>query len=634
MTNIAQPPVQSAAVQSTPAQRSPQFVDEDGFNFMPFLIQIWQAVLRWKIVLGGIVIGCLIIALIVTLLSAPLFTSRTRIEVSREQKNVTNVQGLEAQDPSRDLEFYATQYALLEAESLAIRVVRKLKLAETDDFFEAHGAKPSETLEGLRDPAERRRVLAKREKQASKLLLANVTISPIRNSKLIDVKYTSRSPELSARIANTWVIEFIGATMDRQFASTADARQFLETRLAELRQKVEQSERALAEYATANGIVTLDTVRDADGRTTTQRTLATVDLEAMNSGLAKAKADRIQAESRLKSSNTDNSPELLTNPAVTTMRARRAELSAEYARLMVQFEPGYPAAMAVKQQIDAIDAAIARETARVRSSRQQEYNEALAREREFQTKVDGLKLQSDKQRQAFIQYNIYQREVDTNRQLYDALLQRYKEIGVAGTVGASNIAVVDVAEVPSAPSAPSMPLNLALGLLAGLGLAALTVLGLEQIDEGIRNPDDVRNHLKLPLLGNVPLSEAAPLEEIRDPKSGLSEAYFSIHSTLAFATSHGLPRSLAVTSAQPGEGKSTTSFALAEIIGRTGKNVLLIDGDLRSPSIHSMAGVSNATGFSNLLAGDALGEQHLHKLDKRGLTVMGTGPIPLPQPSC
>ena len=119
-----------------------------------------------------------------------------------------------------------------------------------------------------------------------------------------------------------------------------------------------------------------------------------------------------------------------------------------------------------------------------------------------------------------------------------------------------------------------MMLNMVLALLAGLGLAAMVVLGLEQIDEGIRNPDDVRNFLKVPLLGNVPLASGTPLEDIIDPKSHFSEAYFSIHSTLAFATNHGLPKAFAITSAQPGEGKSTTAFALAEIIGRTGKRVV------------------------------------------------------------
>jgi capsular exopolysaccharide synthesis family protein len=246
--------------------------------------------------------------------------------------------------------------------------------------------------------------------------------------------------------------------------------------------------------------------------------------------------------------------------------------------------------------------------------------------------VAGLKGELDRQRRDSIQYNIFQRDADTNRQLYDALLQRYKEIGVAGTVGASNIAIVDEARVPTKPSAPSMPLNLALALLIGIGLAAAAVFALEQIDEGIRSPDDVRKFLKVPLLGNVPLTQQEPLDELGDPKSHLCEAYFSVHSTLAFATNHGLPRSFAISSTRPGEGKSTTALALAEIIGRTGKRALLIDGDLRAPSLHKSRGIDNGAGFANALAGEDDFPGLIHATGAPGLDLMTSGPVP-PNPA-
>ena len=603
--------------------------EDETFNLSPLLLQYWQAVVRWRFLVSAIVIGCAVLGVVITLLTAPSYTARSQIEVSREQKNVTKVEGLDSQQEGRDLEFYATQYALLKSETLAERVSRKLNLVKSVEFFAAHGAKPFGSYEEAgNDRGKLAEIDRERQHQVKRLLLSHIAVEPIRTSRLIDVKYTSRSAELSAKITNAWVQEFIGASMDRAFASTADARRFLETKLVELRNKVEQSERDLVTYATGHNIVTLDTVRDSEGRTFTQRTLASADLEAMNNALAKAKADRVTAQSRLSLSSAENSAEVLANPAVVAIRSRRAELSAEYAKLLVQFDPEYPVAKALKEQIDSLDAALSRQTVRFQLSRQQEFREAAAREQDLSARVEHLKRELDAQRNASIQYNIYQREVDTNRQLYDGILQRYKEIGVAGTVGASNIAIVDVAQAPLMPSAPSMKLNLALALLAGLGLALLTIVGLEQIDEGIRRPDDVRNFLQLPLLGNVPKTESSPLAELEDSKSHLAEAYFSVHSTLAFSTNHGLPRSFIVTSTQQSEGKSTSSYSLAEIIVRTGKRVLLIDGDLRSPSIHRMAGVSNEAGLSNLLAGEQLSDGLIKPVGKRGLFVITTGPIP------
>lgn len=605
-------------------------MSEDGGTLPPVLLQYWQIALRWRWVIGGIIVGALILGLVLTLLMSPRYTARAQIEISREQKNVTSVEGLESSDSGRDLEFYATQYALLKADSLAQRVARKLNLAERPAFFAAHGA-DMPGAEGVLGNAGGNQAADRdaRQRLAVQLLLNNLDIAPIRGSSLVDVLYTSRDPALSAEISNAWVQQFIASTMDREFSSTADARRFLEQRLATLRARLEQSERDLVTYAAQRDIVQLNTIRNADGVTQTQQTLASADLEALNSALAAARAERVAAESRANmSGGAGASPEALSNPAINSLRQRRAEVAAEYAKLLVQFEPGYPEARALKSQMDSLDAAINRETDRVSGSRTKAYREALQQERELESQVNALKARLDRQHRDSIQLNIYQREADTNRQLYDALLQRYKEIGVAGTVGASNIAVVDVAQVPTKPSAPNLMLNLALALLAGTVIAAAVTVGLEQIDEGIRHPSDVRQKLGLPLLGNVPMATGDPVEELADPKSHLAEAYFSTRSTLAFATSHGLPRSFTVTSTRSGEGKSTSAFALAATIGRTGKSVLLVDGDMRSPSVHKFLGVENGAGLSNLLTGDEDFAALVRPTGFKGLSAMVAGPAP------
>ncbi len=624
----------SPAIDPSAGNVDPQSGDTDGsFLAPPLLLQYWQVVLRWKWVIAGIVLSCLVAGLVFTLLTTPKYTANARIEISREQKNITKVEGLESANAGRDLEFYQTQYSLLEARSLAERVARDLRLSSNAAFFEAHGVRADENggLFTADAAAQTKAARDKKERRTIDLLLENVSISPIRGSALVDISYTSGSPELSAKIANSWTEQFIADSMDRRFASTADARQFLEKRLTDYRARLEASERDLVNYASQKDIVTLTRSQDAEGKTQNQQTLVAADLEALNGALAQAVADRIQAESRARQ-RFGTGAESLVNQAITSLRARRAEVAAEYAKLMVQFEPGYPAARALSEQLRNLDASIAREEGQIRTTsaaaRNSEYQEAAQREQQLTERVERLKSRLDLQNRDSIQFNIYQREADTNRELYDGLLQRYKEIGVAG-IGSNNIAIVDSAKVPQNPSAPSLPFNMALALLAGLGLAALSTFALDQIDEGLRDPGQVNRVLQVPLLGSVPdVEESDAMTMLGDAKSVLSEAYLSVRSNLAFTTDHGVPRAFMVTSTRAAEGKSTTSAALATVLGRTGKKVLLIDADMRSPSIHSLFGVKNLAGLSNFLAGENEWRQLISATGVKGLNLMPAGPTP------
>jgi len=594
----------------------------------PLLVQYWHVAQRFKWVILGVILGTLVVGLVATLLMTPHYTATTRIEISRDQKNVTKVDGVESPDAGRDLEFYQTQYSLLQARSLADRVAKQLHLARDNAFFAAHGVNPDKLGAGA-DPGAGRVAAqeAGRQRAAADLLLQHVGIAPVRGSSLIDVNYTSNDPAMSARIANAWAQQFIASSMDRRFASTVDARRFLEGRLSDLRNRLERSERDVVGYAASTGIVTLSSNRGEDGRTTSDRTLVAANLEALNTALAQATADRIASESRALS-HTAGSQDAVNNPSLAQLRQRRAEVAADYAKLMVQFEPGYPAARALAEQVKALDVSIAREEGRGLAGRDTEYHEALRREQVLTQQVDLLKSQLNGQQRASIQYNIFQREADTNRQLYDALLQRYKEIGVAG-VGANNIAVVDVARPPERPSAPNLPMNLAIALLAGMVLAGALTVALNQIDEGFRDPAQVSRILDVPFLGSVPEVEGGDgIQALGDVKSPLSEAYLSIRSNLAFLTDHGVPRSLMVTSTRPAEGKSTTSFALATVLARTGKRVILIDADMRNPSGHHYAGVSNEAGLSNVLAGEDNWSGLILRPAALGFSILAAGPQP------
>jgi polysaccharide biosynthesis transport protein len=606
----------------------------------PLLLQYWQVVLRWKWAILGIILSSLVIGFIVTLLTTPQYTAQARIELSREQKNITKADGPETRASARDPEFLPTQYSLLQARSLATRVARKLKLANNPAFFAAHGIEINggpfaNAVAGAGMSAKERE---SRETSAINILLSNVQITPVRGSTLVDVTYSSGSPAISAEIANSWTEQFIATSMDKRYDASSDARNFLDEKLTDMRARLEQSERDLVNYASEKDIIALSRSKGADGRTQSEQTLVASDLVALNAALAAATADKVTAEARMRAKvdlNPGQDP-LVASGATAQLRQKRAEVAAEYAKLMVQFEPGYPAARALEEQIRVLDSSIAREEARLsgrdtgRGSviRAAEYRAALQRERELTQKVNELKVRLDRQQRDTIQYTIFQREVDTNRELYDGLLQSYREIGVAG-VGINSIAVIDPARVPGGPSSPNLPMNLAFSLLIGLGLAAIATLALDQIDEGIRDPAQVNRLLQVPLLGSSPdVEEDNALTQLDDAKSSLSEAYLSIRSNLAFSTDHGVPRALMVTSTRPAEGKSTTSLALATVLARTGRKVLLVDADMRSPSIHEFVGTKNVMGLSNFLAGENEWRQLVLNSNNKQLFVLPAGPTP------
>ncbi len=599
---------------------------------LPPAEQLFRIINNHKWAVLAIIGASLLAGLVTTLLTTPLYTASARIEISRRDANVTNVEGVEEGDRSRDQEFYDTQYALLQARSLATRVARDLNLANDEDFFAEFGVATDSSIQvqPTTDTTLNSGRTSQRLDAATGILLRNVTISPIRGSSLVDVRFTSPNRELSARVANSWVEQFIAASLAKRFSSTADARKILETQLEDLRKRLEESETRLVDYASANQIVTFGGAESPGGEATQRSTLVSADLQAMNQSLAQARADRIAAESALRQST--GAREALANPTINGLRQRRALVAAEREKLLTTFEPAYPAVEQLSSELAALDRSLAQEEGRVRSVSRESFNEARQREQQLAAQVEELKGRFAGQNQDSIQYNIYEREVNTNRQLYDALLQRYKEIGVAG-VGTNNIAVVDRAMVPRNPSSPNLLLYLAVSLLAGMGLAAAYVFLREQLNQSLRDPQDVKRLLGLPTLGVVPaLEEDKLVESLEDVKSIVSEAYFSIGTSLSFLTGHGTPRSMLFTSTMPNEGKSTSAVALARVLARTGKRVLLIDADLRNPSAHLFIGDGRAVGLSNYLTGEDDLANLVQATDVDNLSLMAAGPIP-PNPA-
>jgi len=593
---------------------------------VPFLRYMMRLVFRWKKVLAAIVGGCLLIGLIITLLMTPMYTATTTLEIAREGDRIVNIQGVKGDTTDADQEFYQTQYGLLKSRSLAERIAAQLKLVDDASFFEMFDVK----TEGAIFQRDRNGRLTgagrdDRLRIAGGLLLANVEVEPLRSSQLADVSFTSPDPALSQRVANAWSTNFIEQTLQRRYQANSYARQFLESRLAQLRQRVEQSERAAVAYASSQRIINIP------GAGGGERSIVASDLDALNSDLAQATADRVKAEARYNATagRGSQSTESLSNATINTLRTRRAELAADYSKLMIQFEPDYPPAKALRTQLAAIDRSLSGEEGRVTGSLDVGYREAIGREQGLRTRVDKLKNDILDLRRRNIQYGIYQREADTNRQLYDALLQRYKEIGIAGGVGVNNVAIVDPADLPGRPSSPRLVLNMLLALVAGCALGAIAAFLLEQADEAVADPAEVERMVGLPLLGSVPkLLHRTPSEALADRKSEMVDAYLAVQTNLSFSTERGVPASLAITSTRPAEGKSTTALALATSLARAQKKVVLLDGDMRSPSVHHLIHTDHKRGLSNFLSGDDEVEGLLHRVDEFGFHAITAGPIP------
>lgn len=585
---------------------------------------------RRKWVILGAVIASLVLALLVTLLMSPRYTASATIEIQRENRNFTLVQGAETREANQaDLEFYQTQYGLLRARSLAARVATQRRLHEDPQFFEMFGHPKAE--EWFQEGRARGGASTRDERinAATDILLDNLEVVPERLSRLVYLQFTSPDPAFSKAVIDTWSSQFISQTLDRRYEATAYARRFLEERLAQLRTRIDESERQLVGYASQQGIINIPAgTATAGGAAPVERPILADDLARLNESLAEATADRIQSQSRV-GNRGDVSAEALNNQAISGMREQRAQLASDYARLMVQFEPGYPPAQALREQVQNLDRSIAQEEARIRRTIQESYRASAERESRLRTRVAELKSNVLDLRRRSIQYNIFQRDVDTNRQLYDALLQRYKEIGVAGGVGVNNISIIDPAQLPEEPSSPNLILNLIIGLFAGGLIGFGLAIALEQLDQGLSDPSEIERVLGVPLIGTVPKVKAvSPIDEIKDRKSALAEAYLSINTALSFATDHGTPRSLAVTSTMPAEGKSTTSLALAVSLARMGRRVVLVDADLRAPSVHHLLGLSNEQGLSNFLAGADDIAAILQPTSYDGLSVVGSGPQP------
>lgn len=612
--------------------------EEDEFD----LRKLWSVIVqrRWTILLVTLIVLTLVLA--VTYLTTPMYRANLTLQVDREDIRVLKIEGVAPDETTgTGLDYYQTQYGLLKSRNLAQRVIDQLDLvnrptevispnllARTKEWFGSWwplALLQAEKSEPTSETARKEAIIT--------AFLDNLTIAPVRNSRLVKLSYDSPDPDLAATVLNTLARTYIDFNLERRYDASSYARDFLQQRLQQLKTRLEESEREMVNFASRQGIVNIDESQNI----VSQR------LAVINAGLATAEKQRTAAEAvyrQMLETRGHGLNQVLESKIIQTLKETKAKLEAQYQDNLKVFKPGYPAMVQLRGQIDQTDQQIDREVANIRGAITATYEAAKTEEILLNKNLNQLKRDVLEQQGRSIQLNIVRREVDTNRELYNGLLQRYKEIGVAAGVGTNNISVVDEAKAPRTPNSPQSFQNallaLMIGLLGGIGMAFLR----EHLDNTFKQADEVEKVLGLPVLGMIPWvqrkrgeTRSIALMGFDQPGSIIAEAHRSLCATLAFSTHSGLPRSLAVTSSMVGEGKSTSVISLAIQFARTGKKVLVIDADLRNPSIHRILELNNEVGLTNLLTGDHARSVNIAKPTHiSNLFVIPSGPLP-PNPA-
>jgi capsular exopolysaccharide synthesis family protein len=575
---------------------------------------------RW-LVLGATAVG-IAAAILATLLTTPVYRASVTLEANPPSVAVSDEQSRQQdQQSNNNFDFIATQVGLLGSRAVAERTAQELNLANNPDVVPQEGD------------------ASQRVRSAANVVQGGLKVVAPEEGQLISFSYSSTSPQLAALVANGIADSFINTSLQRRYEASAYARNFLERQINKTRSDLERSERAVVAYAQQQGIITTGAGAvgpdgKAVGAGSDANSLQGESLVQLNSALAAATARRVAAEGAYREAlNTGPTTEV--NSTVLPLRQDLAKLQSDYSQKRAFMKPEHPEMVSLQSQINELQRQIASQVSQASSGRINsllaDYKGALAAEQALQGKVAKLKGDVLNLRGRSIQYTILQREVDTNRSLYDALLQRYKQIGVAGGVGMAPVSIVDRAEVPTFPFKPNLFLNLILGLGLGLVAGAASAVGLEFFNDTIKTRDDVRRKLALACLGIVPKTPGRDsfVDDLKNPTSVISEAYSAIVAALRFSTDEGTPKVLLVTSTQSGEGKSSSALAMAQNFARRGRRVLLIDSDLRKPAFKA---ATERVGLSKLLTTEEQVQDHVLETQHENLWLLPSGPLP-PNPA-
>jgi capsular exopolysaccharide synthesis family protein len=624
---------------STALQRyQPAFEPEPGETaaFEHYL----QVLGRRKWLLLAVALTVLLVAALQVFTTTPLYKATAVVQIDPENPNILPYEEVEG---SRALlgkeEYLWTQAKKLQTRELARRVVEKSKLADNPLFTEptrrgilldvvGDVASAASGLFGSAASASTdERVLTSRFQQL-------LEVRPLRNTRLIEVSFESPDSELAALVANTVAEEFIEQHLESKFDATTRATQFLGKQLEELQLRVERSEQELLRYAKERNIVNLGD----------RETIARKRLEDFSDELTRAKGELIAQQARHETVRTvdlRDLPESLKTPPIRELETRISQKDGELAGLADRYGPEWPTVKTLRSELAELRQQLETAKRQALGGVRQEYELVQRRYAELDAASGEQRSLVDKLNEDSIQYNILKRESDSNKELYQGLLQRLKEASVSAGLRSSNVRVVDPARPPRLAASPrkarALALALILGLLVGTGIAFL----VEALDNTVKTADDVWEQLGLPALGVVPHFQLAGAGKSRSRrveapilvspecavvgKNRVLEAYRSLRTSLLLSHSGTPPQTILVTSALPGEGKTTTAVNIAMALAQTGARTLLVDLDLRKPGLAGIFGIAAEQGMSTYLSGNSDLSSQIRPTRYDGLFVVPAG---------
>jgi polysaccharide biosynthesis transport protein len=620
-----------AAPGSTALMRDPyaplgygQAPPTDTTDFFNNVMRAVRVVTKRKFLILGVAILGVTIGAVQTLLRTPIYVSTVQVQIDREAAKVIEGGATSSMDANSN-DFLRTQYELLKSRAISERVVSALQLGDDKEFLKPRDVALTSLLRGVlvEGPPVAEPPAAARESTAVAIVSKNITVRPVPGSRLIDLSFADPNPRRAERIANAYADAFVASTLDKRFQANASARTFLEDQLKQMKLRLEESEKVLIEFAETEKIIEVSD----------KASIAESNLQAANTALGVLVSERIKNEqswNQVQNATGINLPQLLLNSVVDGLRTRRNALATEYEEKLETFKPSYPAMVQISNKIKEIDRQLAVEVKAIKSSLKAAFDASASQEQEMIARIADLRNEVLELQKKAIRSNILKREVESNRGLYNSLLQRFKEVDIAGGVTANNVFIVDRALEPGAPSEPRLSRALILSLAVGMGLGLGLAFLLDALDNRIRLPEEVEQLSALPTLGIIPVvkGDGDFQKHLGDPSSAVAEAYRSLATALQFSSANGLPRSLSITSTGPGEGKSSTALALARHFAMLGQKVLLVDADLRKPSLHDKLGQSNAVGLTNYLTGAASPPDVIQATSFANLAFIPSGPLP------
>jgi succinoglycan biosynthesis transport protein ExoP len=572
----------------------------------------------------------------------PVYEAAARVEVDKESQNVLRFQDDNAYDDYMDSEDYIeTQAKILQSETLALQTIKSLDLGRYPEFG---GSVNSLTFAQGGTASKRPAILG--------AFLGGLSVKRVPNSRLIEVRFEAEDPQLAALVVNTHLQDFIEQNFRSKYDATTQASTWLSAELEELRLKVEKSEDERIAYERKNQIWQIDEKQDI----TTQKL---ADLSKTVTDAQTALAEREALYRMAVSGNVDSLPAARDNTVIQDLVKRKSQLDEDYAEALNQYGPNYPKVQRLAAQQKELDEDLAKQRNLMVETIKTEFDTARSHVAILQEALDRQKAEANDLAEKLVNYHILQHEADSNKQLYDGLLQKLKEAGISAGLRSSNIRVVDPALAPTSPSRPQKARNISLaflvGLVGGVGLAIFR----EYLDNTVKSPDDIESLTGLPSLAVVPslpglnghhgklsrlAREAAPTAALGprvellsyvQPKSQISEAFRALRTSLLLSQAEHPPQVILVTSALPREGKTTAAVNLAVTLAQLGDRTLLMDSDLRKPGVRRALNltISKEAGLSSYLAGvSTLDEVLIPHPTISNLTALTTGPVP-PSPA-